>query len=380
MTNLLKRTITLLMGLALGLGTLSPGWSADLSDLQQQQQEVNGRIKGYQQYISTKNDQIQDLKRQIAAISQDISSAQQEINRLQNDLDQVEADLQRTEKELKKAEKEQAERVEVLCSRLCALYKNGQVSPLEVLVKSASFTDFLVRYDLLQKIAQQDVSLVKEIDQKRQEIEKQKAEIATQLERIAALKSESQRQKAMLVQRQDDKRKLVSRFQSEKQKAEKELAAEEQASRELAAKIRQLTAPVAKNPYVGGQFKWPVPGHYQISSPYGWRIHPVLGTQRFHDGIDIPTPQGTAVVAAASGEVIYAGWYGAYGNTVIISHGGNLTTLYAHLSNLSVGMGARVTGGQTIARSGNSGLSTGPHLHFGVRSGGEPVNPSSYIK
>ncbi|MFW5809705.1 MAG: LysM peptidoglycan-binding domain-containing protein [Halanaerobium sp.] len=123
---------------------------------------------------------------------------------------------------------------------------------------------------------------------------------------------------------------------------------------------------------------WPVNG--RVSSGFGWRTHPVKKTRLFHNGIDIAVPNGTAVRAAASGEVVHSGWMNGFGYTVIIEHGRGVETLYAHNSRTTVSKGSTVNKGQKIALSGNTGLSTGPHLHFGVLRNEEPLNPRDYLK
>lgn len=135
--------------------------------------------------------------------------------------------------------------------------------------------------------------------------------------------------------------------------------------------------------YNGGKFAWPVPGNTRISSPYGWRQCPFHGRE-FHSGIDIPAPMGTSVVAAANGKVVSSGYQGSYGNCVIISHGNGLFTLYGHNSSLKVRNGEKVKKGQPIAGVGSTGSSTGNHLHFEVRKGGNShgnhSSPWDYLK
>jgi len=116
-----------------------------------------------------------------------------------------------------------------------------------------------------------------------------------------------------------------------------------------------------------------------ITSGFGWRMHPILGYERFHSGIDFGADYGTLIAAADSGTVIFAGWYGGYGTAVIIDHGNGITTLYGHTSELYVTEGQTVQRGQAIATVGSTGLSTGPHLHFEVRQAGEPVDPTAYL-
>lgn len=129
-----------------------------------------------------------------------------------------------------------------------------------------------------------------------------------------------------------------------------------------------------------GVFTWPLPGYTNNSSAYGWRIHPIYGTRKFHKGEDIPAPTGTAIVAAASGKVIGAGWVSGYGNYTQIDHGNGYVTAYGHQSRIDVSVGQTVTAGQKIGAVGSTGNSTGPHLHFEVYLHDQPTDPKSYFK
>jgi uroporphyrinogen decarboxylase len=176
-------------------------------------------------------------------------------------------------------------------------------------------------------------------------------------------------------------------YTNDKEKINREL---EKLSRELEKKIqeliRQQEAKNKSSQYTGGQFAWPAPGYdknYNITSPFGWRMHPILKVRKFHSGIDISgyrIGDNKPAVAAADGVVIFAQSYGGYGNTVIIDHGSNITTLYAHNAKLLVSEGDTVKKGQKISIIGTTGLSTGHHLHFEVRVNGEPVDPMPYFK
>ena len=126
-----------------------------------------------------------------------------------------------------------------------------------------------------------------------------------------------------------------------------------------------------------GSLIWPVNG--RITSNFGWRAHPIKKTRLFHNGLDIAVPSGTRVKAAAGGKVVHSGWMNGFGYTVIIDHGRGIETLYAHNSKISVAKGSMVNKGQVVALSGNTGLSTGPHLHFGVLQNEKPLNPKNYL-
>lgn len=125
---------------------------------------------------------------------------------------------------------------------------------------------------------------------------------------------------------------------------------------------------------------WPVPGYSRISSPYGYRIHPIFKTKKLHTGIDIPAPTGTSIAAGSDGTVIYTGTLGGYGKAVMIDHGGGIVTLYAHNSSIVVSEGQSVKRGNTISKAGSTGYSTGPHLHFEVRKGGSYVDPLPWVR
>ena len=156
----------------------------------------------------------------------------------------------------------------------------------------------------------------------------------------------------------------------------------EKEENELESEIEKIAAQSVVNGegQVISSGSWPVPGHSRISSPYGYRIHPIFNTKKMHTGIDIPAPTGTPAVAIDSGKVIFSGTKGGYGNTVMIQHDDGKVTLYGHNSKLAVSVGQRVEKGQVVSKIGSTGNSTGPHLHFEVRINGKHVNPVPYIK
>ena len=131
--------------------------------------------------------------------------------------------------------------------------------------------------------------------------------------------------------------------------------------------------------YDGGVFMWPAPSYTRISSPYGWRMHPTLGVEKFHNGVDMAAPGGSPILAAYDGKVVASGYSPSMGNYIMIDHGDTLYTIYMHASALYVSTGDYVTRGQKIAAVGSTGRSTGNHLHFGVRLNGQYVDPMGYL-
>lgn len=155
---------------------------------------------------------------------------------------------------------------------------------------------------------------------------------------------------------------------------------EEAAAALVAAIEAQRGASVSANPgraLSGVRFEWPVQG--PITSPFGWRMDPVMHQYWLHTGMDIGVPIGTPVHAAAGGDVLVAGWETGYGNTVVIDDGGGISTLYAHLERILVQEGERVGQGEVVALSGMTGWATGPHVHFEIRVNGSPINPAPYL-
>ena len=145
------------------------------------------------------------------------------------------------------------------------------------------------------------------------------------------------------------------------------------------AEIAQVTKANIDTQYIGGEMAWPVPGYTRITSNYGMRTHPITGIYKLHTGVDLGAPMGANFIAANDGVVTKAGYNGAYGNMVIIDHGGGISTLYAHGSEILVTVGQTVKKGDNILKVGSTGYSTGAHAHFEVRVNGQPVNPLPYI-
>jgi murein DD-endopeptidase MepM/ murein hydrolase activator NlpD len=320
--------------------------------------------------------EIRQSKTQVEAVNRDYQDKNVEISRTQAALAGVQGELEQAKTEL-------AARQKALNHRLRAIYMAGSGSYLELLLTSESFGDFLVRMDLVKRILRQDETLFSGIKAQQEKIEaqcavlrKQERALAAEQSQLAALARARRLEQATLVSRQQSHSRFLRDLQAQKRDYERALDELEQESRRLEGLIRRMQSG-SKTPQATGSFIWPVRG--RISSPFGRRVHPITGKARFHDGIDIALGAGNPVLAAQSGAVIHSGWVNGYGYTVIIDHGGGLSTLYGHNSALLVRAGQQVERGQIISRVGSTGLSTGPHVHFEVRKNGTPVNPMNYL-
>ncbi len=340
-----------------------------LNNINSKQDQVNSQIK--------KNDKQQkSITAQIEELEAEINKTEKDIETLQNDISSAQRKIISATEELEIAEENIDNKQDVLGKRLRVMYKNGTVGYAEVLLSSKDFTEFLTNLDMVKRIVDHDVELLKYLEEQKKLIEDKKAQLENERNRLVNLKKNVEDKKKQLVVSRGSQERLRKELQQDKVQLTKMLDQLEKEANALEDQLRKLQS---GGQYVGGQLRWPVPGYSRISSPYGNRIHPILKTKRFHSGIDIPAPTGTSIIAAGSGKVITSGTLGSYGKAVILDHGGGILTLYAHNSKLLVSVGDQVSGGQKIAQAGSTGMSTGPHLHFEVRKDGKYVDPMPYL-
>ena len=323
---------------------------------------------------------IESLSEEKRILDEEAEAAIAEHEARKAELDATLSRLEENEEKLQKAEADYKDKTGKLGQRVRDIYINGQISYLDVLFGAKDFSDLMTRMDLLKRIIKQDYDLVQvvlaekaEIERTKSSLEKDKAVQAQQEAKARAARDEREvkvaKRKALLDRMKNDKAIIDAQYD--------ELMA---ASKQVEEMLRRSSYATAAPAAVGGgsgAMLWPMAG--SVTSEFGWRVHPITGTQKFHSGVDIGGDYGQPIAAAQGGTVEYAGWISGYGNAVIISHGGGISTLYGHCQSLAVGVGQQVSQGETIAYCGSTGNSTGPHCHFEVRQGGEPISPYSYL-
>ena len=333
-----------------------------------------------------KNAQQAESKRKAAlaeynSIDKQISNTETEIDIIENQIEQTKSDITLKEEELKKAEEEYKEYEELFLTRARVMYENSDIKYLEILFGADDFSDFLSKLEMISQLMEYDKNILKKLDETKTKIAEAKVELENILVRQEENAKSLEARKSALDESLLKKKELLESATAdlEKYKAIYEAAekAEEALIRENAKALSYSANPVK---YTGGKFAWPVPGSQRITSYYGYRIHPVYKTRKFHTGIDVGAGYGLNIVAAGDGTVTLATTNGGYGKCIIVNHGSGITTLYGHCSTLLVAQGDKVTKGQIIAKVGSTGVSTGPHLHFEVRVNGSTTDPLQYLK
>jgi len=341
---------------------------------------VQQRIREVRYKIQIKESERRTVTGQLSAIERDLSDAQEHLFDNKIKLFDAQTDLDATIKRLAVTKRQLTRRQNLLTRRIVDIYEGEDLSYMDVVLGSTNMWTFLTRSYYLQQIIHSDTSLISDIRDLKASIERDKAHQTQRVTQISALQTKLEQERNQVASLADKKQKQLDTVEHDKQLMEQALDELEQESHKIEDQIKQIqNAPVGKNGYQGyerkfnGGLLFPCTG--RVTSPFGYRVHPITGVYKLHTGVDISVPIGTPIHAAGDGKVIIAGWNRAYGYMVIIDHGNHVSTLYGHNSHLLVSVGEIVHQGQVIARSGSTGFSTGPHCHFEKRVDGAPVNP-----
>ena len=371
-----------------------PSYADDLDD---QVQDLQGQIDSSRLEQENWQQVIEDVSAKLKQIQADLDAANARLQSIRSRQAEINAQIVQTQNEIVKMEAYLKTRQNVLNRRVRAIYMHGQLNYLEVILGANSFSDFANRVELLKRVIRSDYNLILEIQKQKAAIEAKKAQLEEDKRQLDALAAEAEKTQKEIAAKKAEQQKVLDAAKSNKAAAaqmEQDLNAQLASVRNLiqqrlaAAEAARQAAQQASSDEGGGgsddnyvqgtgAMGWPCSG--PITSPFGYRTHPIFGITIFHAGIDIGVDYGTPIHAADSGVVVYSGWISGYGNTVIIDHGGGVSTLYGHNQSLAVSEGQSVSKGSVIAYAGSTGNSTGPHCHFEVDVNGSPVNPMGYL-
>ena len=363
----------------------------ETEELENKKANIDAKAEKAKQKSDELWEKIESVSEQKRYLDEEADAAIADYEEKQAALDETLVRIEENEEKLQAVEKDYNQKHGVLMVRVRDIYINGQISYLDVLFGSKDLSDFFTRMDLLKRIIKQDYNLVQAIIKQQGEIKAVRKQLeADQLvqEKLAAKAEEAKEIKLAKVAR---KQELIDKMQNDKAVYDRQydemMAASEQVAKLIQQSKYKPPPPPPSSSSSSGSYSatssssggmiWPISG--PITSPFGWRTHPIFGSQRFHSGLDIGGDYGMEIHAAKAGIVTHAGWIGGYGNTVMIDHGGGIVTLYGHNQSLNVSVGQQVSQGQVIAFCGSTGNSTGPHCHFEVRLNGEPVSPYNYL-
>ena len=343
-----------------------------LDDIHQQADNAESQIK-------QNNAQIAELTNKITELEDSISKAAGEIEILRTQLRETEQKISEAQLQLGELEGQINTQNRSLSERLRAMYKNGDIGMLSVLFGSSSMTEFITNLIMVQRIYKSDADLIDRLDSQYQEVLTRKVELADLQETLKVQQEELNEKKTALDK--DVKSAASLRSQVQKNTAALEKMVDD-LKKEADALKEEIRKKQMSGKYTGGRMCWPSAASSRVTSPFGYRIHPILGTYKLHTGIDIGAYKDTDILAANAGRVmtvvINRGTTG-YGTYLMIDHGGGIVTLYAHCNSILVKQGQYVDRGQVVAKVGTTGASTGYHLHFEVRVDGQYQNPLEYV-
>lgn len=340
---------------------------------------LSSKIKGYETQVSALRAEEQQAADRLAAKQSELDQAEEEVRTAYAELKVLAARLKRA--------------LRVLSARLVAIYQGGTSGVSEIILTSQSYGDLIKRSTYLEQIQNRDQDIagrvrdlrntqrktVIRLKNAKERIESARDEIAAVKQNLTTARAAVESQQNQLASARSERRAALASVQTRVdhlEEIESDLQARIQAQVAAASGVSTLPAGPMSAPSAAGLI-WPVSG--TLTSGFGGRSSPGGVGSTNHEGIDIAVPEGTPIRAAKGGTVILAAYTGGYGNYTCIDHGSGLSTCYAHQSSYAVSSGQRVSQGQVIGYSGNTGASTGPHLHFEVRINGVAQDPTAYL-
>lgn len=424
--------ILLLLSLIIGMipvsakeykSQLTEELKGEISDLKSQQDEIQEQIDALKDQIKENMSEMEKITAEKNVIDQEIGLLNQQILNINDQIVTYGLLIADKQDELDEAKAKLKELSEQNKERIRAMEEAGELSYWSVLFKASSFSDLLDRLNMIEEIAAADQRRLEALNKAAEAVAVAQAELETEKDALEEVKAELDAKQAELAGKREEADALlvelnakgeafealkdeaeedeealiaeiaaaekayndeIARLKEEERKREEERRRREEEERrkaEEALKQQQAAAGgVAPPSSVTNGVTWVMPCSYKyLSSPYGWRIHPVYGYRKFHSGVDLAAPSGNPIYASRSGRVTIATYSDSAGYYVTLNHGDGFSTSYLHMTHYVVAPGDYVAAGQVIGYIGSTGVSTGPHLHFSIYYNGNTLNPADYI-
>jgi len=362
----------------------------NISSLEAEKKKVEDALKN-----------LEGLKHDAAAyvkqLDAELLALDQEMEQLGTRIEGKEAEIAVTQQNLEAAKVVEAGQYDSMKLRIKYMYERGNTSMIDMLLQSSDVVQLMNRAEYIRKISEYDKQMMDEYVETKETIASHEVTLQQEHDQLLELQEQTEAKQqsvqTLLTQKNTELRNFEARInEAEGQISEytRDIQAQENQIKKLEAEIKRKEEEARKAAEAAGNqyntvslgninFIWPCPASSRITSGFGGRSSPTEGASSNHQGIDIGAPTGTPIVAAASGTVVIATYSYSAGNYVMINHGGGVYTVYMHCSQLLVSQGQQVSQGSTIAKVGSTGYSTGAHLHFGIRSGGQYLNPRQYV-
>lgn len=359
---------------------------SDLDWIEQQLETLSIQREESQAKVDELQNRQASVLEQKAALDERNQYTQKQIDLINEQLALMEDLVKQKEEDVKAAAAKEEEQLERYRMRVRAMEENSGQSILDIIVSSSNFSQALAAVDDMGAIMESDRELQEEYLAAREETQKAKAELEEAMEALEARRREFRLEKTRLEQEVREAYELIAGLQNDIDRAVEEYEINAAAEDEMIAYFDKLSKQFAqeqeealRSALANGTFIWPVPDCTLLTSRFGYRMHPILGYERFHAGVDIGAKAEDTIIASDGGTVAVAEYSDSYGNYVLINHGNGYTTLYAHMSSMAVEAGQAVEQGDTLGYVGSTGWSTGPHLHFEIRYNDEKTDPEAYF-
>lgn len=352
----------------------------EVTDLQTQQEELQNQINDATGQLEDVQDELSENLKQVQKLDEKIENSQTELDELNGKITKLQEQIDEVQEKLEVAEEKYNRQKEILEVRLVAIYESSDTKYLDVILSSRSVSDFLSNYFLITELASYDTELLENMKAQKDQIESDKSKLDSTQEEYATIKQNQTKTAKILENTKSVRENYIAKLSDQEKEIQAQIDEYNAQFAEINKEILSLALQGIDTQYIGGELAWPIPGYTRITSKYGMRTHPITGVYKLHTGVDVSAPTGANFVAANDGVVTKAEYNGAYGNMVIIDHGGGVSTLYAHGSEIMVKVGDYVKRGETVVlKVGSTGYSTGPHAHFEVRLNGITTDPLPYI-